>query len=184
MTRFQPTKITGLSNDTFNNVERFIGGEHFAKEVSQSIIRNFDFEERDVIPDTVTEAVQGKPKKDITYYEHLVKVVKNNLTLNPPIHLKDDVLYLQTEQELSKILKAVTVRFINICHRQRYIIVLNDEIVFLPEHYKNHDKEELGRYVKLALLEYQDQSKIKLVKQIKTDARLFASHMLKTVVTA
>lgn len=177
MSKFQATKINGLVNDTVNLAEKFVDGEKFTKVLSQNVMKTFDLENQHIVPKDVDS------KEGFTY-DAALKTAKNILSIYPPIHLKDDILFLKIETPLAKMVKAVIVRYINICHHQRYIIVVNDEIIYIPEHLRSRDREELGRYVKLALLSYQDRSKNKLVRQIKSDARMVASSMTKTVVQA
>ena len=108
---------------------------------------------------------------------------KQRMIEHRPVKLGNDIYYIQLGQT-TKLEIALMVRYINICHKAQHIVVINDEIVYVPAHYRHRDHEELGRHVKLNILKHKDQTKNKLVKKTKAGTRYLRAQMLKTVVTA
>lgn len=199
LSRYEPCRVIGVVNDTVSLGEDFIDGKPFSLELSRGILRTFDLERKieSTIPPT------GKPFKgnysemlkrlgntktnqqsEYSVYLMLMQEAKQFLSDNKPIQLKKDIIYLETEKPISKILTALVVRLINIAHRGQFIIVLNGGVLYVPESLRSRDKEEFGRYVKLAILEHQDKTKAGWIKSLKKNSRLLVSQMMKTVVTA
>ncbi|WP_396190026.1 hypothetical protein [Flavobacterium sp.] len=198
MSKFEATAIVGVVNDTVTMAEDFVDGKPFTLELSNKIMKTFDLE-HELDSDQVFEHHVGmnymemserlghthlkREKKPNVYLQYL-ETAKNIIKQHQPTRLGKDICYIATDISPSKLMVALITRYLNIVHKCKYIIVLNDEIVYVPTHLRSRDKDEFGRYVKLAILSHKDQTKTKLVKGLKKNTRYLASQMTKTVVTA
>lgn len=172
-------------------------GKPFTVDLSLKVISTFDLENKaeDKFPVLTKVGVNylkllerlGYKKipsdKVGNIYLTLMDQAKQRMIEHRPVKLGNDIYYIQLGQT-TKLEIALMVRYINICHKAQHIVVINDEIVYVPAHYRHRDHEELGRHVKLNLLKHQDKSKNKLVKKTKAGTRYIRAQMLKTVVTA
>ena len=197
MSKFQPTRITGVINDTVSMATEFIDGKPFTVDLSLKVISTFDLENKteDKFPVLTKVGVNylkllerlGYKKipsdKVGNIYLTLMDQAKQRMIEHRPVKLGNDIYYIQLGQT-TKLEIALMVRYINICHKAQHIVVINDEIVYVPAHYRHYDHKELGRHVKLNILKHKDQAKNKLVKKTKAGTRYLRAQMLKTVVTA
>lgn len=196
MSSFQPTRIVGVVNDTVAMALEFIEGKPFTMDLSLKVVSTFDLENT-TGNNSMTAVGAGvnylKLLRRLGYkkvsvnekgnmYLTLMGYAKKRLTDNPVSLLGKDIFYIQLNQT-TKLETALMVRYINICHKPHHVVVVNDEIVYIPEHYRHREHEELGRYVKLSILKHKDRTN-KLVKTTKAGIRFIQAHMQKTVVTA
>lgn len=197
MSNFQPTRIAGVVNDTVSMAKDFMDGKPFTVDLSLKVISTFDLENKadESFPILNTAGVNymkllqrlGYKKipgdKVGNIYLSLMNHAKQRMIDNQPVLLGNDIFFIQLGQT-TKLEIALMVRYINICHKAQHLVVINDEIVYVPDHYRHRDHEELGRHVKLSLLKHNDKTKNKLVKSTKTGTRYLRAQMLKTVVKA
>lgn len=197
MSNFQPTRIAGVVNDTVSMALEFMDGKPFTVDLSLKVVSTFDLENKadesfpiiNNVGVNYLKLLERLGYKKIpssavgNIYLTLMGQAKKRLIDNQPVKLGNDIFFIQLEQT-TKLEIALMVRYINICHKAQHIVVVNDEIVYVPAHYRHRDHEELGRHVKLNLLKHQDKSKNKLVKKTKAGTRYIRAQMLKTVVTA
>lgn len=165
--KYEPAKIVGLNNDTIKIVGDFIEGGGFDISLCENMMKTFD--------------VAKEHKFD---YLTTVKMAKSFLDSHVPDYLNDVCVIDGKGVELSSTMRAVMVRIINIAHKGRYNIVLNEEVIYVAPRYRKQTPEDFGRYIKLTVLDLKDKSKSKTVRQLKSDARLIASEVTKTVVSA
>lgn len=167
VTKYEPVKVVGLNNDTINIVGDFIEGGGFDISLCEKMMRTFD--------------VMGEHKSD---YLTTVKMAKSFLDTHVPDYLNDVCVIDGKGVELSSTMRAVMVRVINLAHKGRYNVVLDEEVIYVAPRYRKHSPEDFWRYIKLTLLDFKDASKSKTVRRLKRDARLIASEVTKTVVSA
>lgn len=197
MSNFHPTRIAGVTNDTVSMASDFMDGKPFTVDLSLKVISTFDLENKadesfPILNNTgvnylkLLERLGYKkiPSEKVgNIYLTLMNQVKKRMIEHQPVLLGNDIFFIQLGQT-TKLEIALMVRYINICHKAQHIVVINDEVVYVPAHFRHRDHEELGRHVKLNLLKYNDKTKNKLVKSTKTGTRYLRAQMLKTVVKA
>ena len=147
-----------------NISDDFIDGLPFKVELSNTVMKTFDLETSD--------------EKD---YLGVVKDAKEFLNSHTPGYVSDVMIIDSKGIELGRALRAVIVRIINIAHRGRYNITLNEEVIYVAKGYRNQNQEEYGRFIRLSILNYKDKTKSKVMRQLKGDVRLIVSDMTKTV---
>ena len=125
------TRQIGIPNQMSVIANEFLAGEPFGPKASLRIINSFD------LADEIQEGVE---------YDFYITNTKRLLT---EIEKDDhrDVIFLQTQEELSIKTMAVIVRLLNLAHKGQYFILLNDGILYCPEEYAKHSFEEINRHL-------------------------------------
>lgn len=93
------------------------------------------------------KVVNGMGFEDTRTYDQIVLAMKRFLSEVDKEQFMD--LFIVTgDRELTVKEKAVMIRLINICHRERnYFIVYNEEIIYYPQQYTDRAYFEIAKYV-------------------------------------
>lgn len=120
--------IKTVENYSQEIVTEFLEGTHFDPRLSRKVITGMDFE-------------------DTRTYDQIVFAIKRFLSEVDKEQFLD--LYIVTdERELTVKEKAVMIRLINMCHKERnYFVVYNKEIVYYPQQYSDRAYFEITKYV-------------------------------------
>jgi hypothetical protein len=114
-------------------MDQFMDGEVFDPRLSKTVLNTIDrvdpLQYNEVV-DKVKTILSSAEKQD---YHNLYMVnVKENLTVKE---------------------KAVLIRYINLCHKERkFFVLLNNELVYFPSEYQKFDLSELHDYVNKQLV--------------------------------
>lgn len=138
-----------IENTTQDLVEQFLNGEYFDIQLSRKIINTID-------------------PVDETIYEEVVNSVKRILRATK----KEDfcnVMLFTSDVKISNKEKAVFIRMVNLAHKEaRYFILLNNEIIHHPTHFKKYAQSEIEMYIN-TILKHREKEKFKL--KLKTNIR-------------
>lgn len=114
------------------NLKDFIGGKYFTTEQSTRIMRA-------ILVD-----------REINY-EYEMDKVKRFITEAADVFVAQNVISVKVEQEIDDNTKVLIIRFINIVYKARMPIVINDEIVYLPQSLENFEDKEIKTYVEACM---------------------------------
>ena len=124
--------IKTVENYSQEIVTEFLEGNHFELRLSRKVITGMDFEDQHT-------------------YDQIVFAMKRFLSEVDKEQFLD--LYIVTdERELTVKEKAVMIRLINMCHKERnYFIIYNEEIIYYPQQYSDRAYFEITKYVSSTL---------------------------------
>lgn len=124
------TRQIGIPNQMSVITGEFLAGEPFGPKASLRVINSFD------LADEIKE----------DEYDFFISNAKRILSdIKKDDHR--DVIFLEPQEELSIKTMAVIVRLLNLAHKGRYFILLNDGILYCPQEYSNHSLEEINRHL-------------------------------------
>ena len=126
-------KINFIENGTKTLVDQFMDGDDFDPRLSKTVLNTID-------------------RVDDQSYEDVLKKVKTILSGSKREDYQN-LFMIEVKQTLSIKEKAVLIRFINLCHKERkFFILLNNELVYFPSEYQGYDLSELHDYVNKQLI--------------------------------
>ena len=110
--------------------EDFLEGAPFTEQLCDKIITGFSA--------TPTEAVS---------YKRHMEFVKQIVSRAKHIKANGNVYALETNFEFSELELALVIRLLNLAHHGQCILVLNDNIIYIPKNLRAMDTETLRVYV-------------------------------------
>lgn len=75
-----------------------------------------------------------------------------------------DVLFIRTGSNLSEEDKLILIRYINICQKDKYIIVLNNKLIYTPSEYNQYEKMAIQYYINSILKRHNTCRKFNIIK--------------------
>lgn len=104
-------------------------------------------------------------KLNFSYYDYLQKVnyVKKVLSTAKLLYL-DGIIFIKTNKELSEEEIIILVRYINICQKDKYVIILNNKLIYLPTDYNEYEKVAIKTYIYSVFNRYNNHRKFKVIK--------------------
>lgn len=115
-------------NHTLKLIQSFLNGDWFVSKLADHVFKTYD------------------PVYPLSYEETLKKV-KATLNKSKVDYVFKEVCRVSTAQSLNDAEIAVMVRYMNICHQGKFIVVLNREIVFIPEAYQAYQPGQVQEHV-------------------------------------
>jgi len=77
----------------------------------------------------------------------------------------NNIFFIKTKKNITDQELLLLIRFINICHKEKYFIVINNKLVYIPQKIINiYSEINIYNYINNKIIEY----KYKLIKQIIT----------------
>ena len=142
VTRLNLLSVTSPENHTLNLVQSFLKGDLFVSKLANRVFKTYD------------------PVYPLTYEETL-KEVKAILNKSKVDYVFKGVCRINTAQNLSDAELAVMVRYVNICRQGKLIVVINREIVFIPEAYEVYQPGQVQEYVSKVVAEADRYARLK-----------------------
>lgn len=132
----QTSKYPYIHNSTQALVEGFLMGEHYTEALSEKIFATFD-------------------PVYATNYRERINDVKRLINQTRAKILNQEIFHIDQKNgsPMTATMQVALVRFVNLCHKGRYLIVVDEEIVFIPERHLHTKAIDLQLYVSLTLLE-------------------------------
>lgn len=112
-----------------------------------------DFLEGAPFTEALCERVTATYSMDYTgvSYKRTMELVKSVMSQSRRFNAGKDVVSFHTGYVFSDLEKAMAIRLINLSRHGKAIIVLNDEIVFLPQGFRKYKDEEIRLYTHHAI---------------------------------
>lgn len=114
----------------------FLNGTNLTANLSNKIYSNLYLENLDYI-------------KDINNVKDIID--KSNKTI------RDNIFFIKTKGKITDKEIILLIRFINICHKNKYFIVVNNNLVYIPEKITNiYSYTEINNYINTKIREHKN----------------------------
>ena len=124
------TRQIGIPNQMSSLVDEFMSGEPFGEKIALRIINSFDL---------------ANVNEEETY-PFLIETAKRTLERLDK-HDHDGVIFLETKEDIDIKILVVIVRLLNLAHKGKFFILLNDSILYCPQEYSKHSLQEINQHL-------------------------------------
>lgn len=142
-------------------VNSFLNGTNLTVILSNKIYNNLYLENLDYI-------------KDIDNIKDIIN--KSNKTV------RDNIFFIKTKSKITDKEIVLLIRFINICYKNKYFIIVNNNLVYIPEKITNiYSDIDINNYINIKIREYKN----KIFKEVinKYYNKKFKSKILAKIVS-
>lgn len=136
------TQYPQFQNDGVVLTDAFLAGDHFTLKLAERVFATFD---------TVGDLADEEFKSYATQYQQAKKLLRQSA----PTRVGKDIYHVPQSQgaQVHYLTKVAMVRYINLCHKGKYIIVMGNEVLFQPAHLAHVSKNNLELFINLNLSE-------------------------------
>lgn len=164
------SKYPNLVNRMQTLIDNFLTGALYSKELSGKVFATFDTVKGEEYPQ-----VMARVKKMMT--DNKARLISKNVFHIPLLQVDRDEI-----ERNPLAVKVAVIRYVNICRKGNFIIVLGNEILYVPEHHRHLKDDDLQLYVNITLREEETRTSSKLANHVRSWIFGARFNMLKTVV--
>ena len=143
------TTIESIHNHTTELVNGFLLGHNYMKSLSESVFDTFE------------------PDGNIRYMDTSAEAKQIMLQHEPRI-LDNSVFFIPHSEDIPAATVVALVRYVNLAHKGKYFIVAGEKVLYVPEHFKNVNDQNIKLFVELTILEDRNKGDSKLVNKVRS----------------
>lgn len=140
-----------VRNDIETTINNFLSGKALSEEVIRYVISAMFRHEESI---------------DIDYTK-MLEMAKTELTLAER-RMTSDVIYINTKEPVSDDIQVGMIRYLNVCKEGKFIVVINDEIKYIPMEIRKFGLDDIQQHVEKQKAPY-----IKILPSYSLEKHLF-----------
>ena len=143
------TTIESIHNHTTELVNGFLLGHNYVKALSETVFDTFE------------------PDSSIRYMDECAAAKQIMLHHEPKI-LVNTIFFIPFYEGIPTATVVALVRYVNIAHKGKYFIVAGEKVLYVPEHFKNVNEQNIKLFVELTILEDRNKVDSKIVNKVRS----------------
>lgn len=143
------TTIESIHNHTTELVNGFLLGHNYVRSLSETVFDTFE------------------PDRNICYMDSCAAGRKIMLEHEPKI-VNNMIFFIPHYEEISVAVKVSLVRYVNLAHKGKYFIVAGTRVLYVPEHFKSVNENNIKLFIELNILEDRNKGDSKIINKVRS----------------
>ena len=143
------TTIQPIHNHTTELVHGFLVGHNYMEKLSETVFDTFE------------------PDSEVRYMDTCV-TAKQIMMQNEPKILDNSIFFIPHYEEIPAATVVALVRYVNLAHKGKYFIVAGEKVLYVPEHLKTINEQNIKLFVELTILEDRNKGDSKIINKFRS----------------